>query len=591
MESGHSFVISRGFKNYFLYSLLFTIIEQVCTVVDMILVGNFVNASAFSALNLVVPVESVVTGLIMLTTGGAGIIASRRIGDQDFKGAFGSLSIAVIFVFLLFSLLSVLSTFFLPDIVRLLCANSSLSGYVHEYLRIYLISLIPIGLYNVMILLLNVDGKPRIVLWAVISASALDIILDVVFMKYMGMGVKGVALAGTISYTAPLFFMIPYVSSRKCSFRLMIRDGEQMRRDFKENIVTGIPYCMPYLIMCLIIFIVNTLVLTRQGPLALYVWSAGYQVLSLVIVTMDCIGGTILVIMGSMLVGCHDMSGFTILAKRCFQLAAIVVGAIVLVVLIFPVWTLSIFGYNIPAVSHRALFWVRCIVLLGIPYAICCIKIYVSQALDRKWLSTVPLAIFFFLTIGGLCLCSVIEPRWMFPSFLVSGVLFILCDLLACFLLRRHLKGVSSYLLIPPQDSLSCRCISVAYNMEGLNSALPELEAFLGTLDISQALAVNVNLCCEELMLSIIENNAGKNLGKDWFFDVFVLYEANEVKVTIKDAGDPFNPVRTYTKNAIEAMDSGEDMDLSLRLVNKICNELTYNYMYGQNTIYMAFRV
>ena len=112
MEPGHAFIISRGFKNYFLYSLLFTIIEQLCIVVDMILVGNFVNTDAFSALNLVGPVESRVIGLIMLLTGGAGIIASRRIGNQDFEGAFGSLSTAAIFVFAAFSLLSALSLFF-----------------------------------------------------------------------------------------------------------------------------------------------------------------------------------------------------------------------------------------------------------------------------------------------------------------------------------------------------------------------------------------------------------------------------------------------------------------------------------------------
>lgn len=590
MESGHAFIISRGFKNYFLYSLLFTILEQLCIVVDMILVGNFVSTDAFSALNLVVPVESIVIGLIMLSTGGAGIIASRRIGNQDFEGAFGSLSTAAIFVFAVFSLLSALSLFFLPDIVMLLCPDSTLSVYVYDYLGVYFISLFPIGLYYVMILLLNVDGKPAIVLGTVISASALDIVLDVVFMKYMGMGVKGVALAGAISYTAPLLFLVPYVLSRRCAFRLMIRSGAQMIREFKENIAAGIPYCMPYLIMCLITFVVNTLVLTKLGSPGLYVWSAGYQVLSLVSTAMDCIGGTVLVIMGSMLVGCHDMSGFSILAKRCLEMAAIVVGTMVLFVLVFPVRTLSIFGYDIPADFHRAMFGVRCIVLLGIPYAVCIIKIYISQALDRKWLSTVPLAIFFVLTIGGLCLCSIIKPDWMFPSFLVSGVLFILFDLLSCFLLRGHFNGVSSYLLIPPQDSLNCKCISVMYNKEGLNAALSELEAFLGALGITQSLSDNINLCCEELMLSIIENNADKNLSKDWFFDVFILYETDGVKVTIKDAGAPFNPVKTFTKNAVEAMSSGEDMDLSLLLVNKVCSELTYNYMYGQNTIYMAFR-
>ena len=105
----------------------------------------------------------------------------------------------------------------------------------------------------------------------------------------------------------------------------------------------------------------------------------------------------------------------------------------------------------------------------------------------------------------------------------------------------------------------------------------------------SPATIVNVNLCCEELMLSIVDNNAGKNLGAGWFFDVFVIDDEDEIKVTVKDAGAPFNPVRKYTGNAVEAMNSGEDMELSLRLVNRICKEFSYNYMYGQNTIYLSF--
>ena len=589
MESRQSFIISKGFRNYFLYSLLMTVMEHICIVVDMILVGNFVNADAFSALNLAVPVESIVIGFIMLTTGGAGIIASRCIGDQNFGRAFNYLSVAAVSTLIIISLASALGLFFLDEIVHILCPEYVLAGYLRDYLGIYFLSLIPIALYNIVILLLNIDGKPHIALLMVIVASALDIILDVVFMKYMGLGAKGVAFAGTASYTVPLFFLIPYLSSRRCSFKFTIWGGEQARHDFNENIITGIPYCLPYIIMCIITFAINKLALTRLGPFGLYVWSAGYQVLSIIIVAMDCIGGTIIVIMGSMLVGSHDMTGFSIFAKRCSAMAAMVVGTMILVVMIFPEWTLSLFGYNLPSDLGNAVPWVRFIVLLGIPYTICCLKIYVSQALDRKWISTVPLAIFFALTVGGFCLSAALNPQWMFPSFLISGILFILSDFLACAILRRYLKGVSGYLLIPPQDSVKSKCISVAYSREGIESALPVLESFLDTMGTSPATVVNVNLCCEELMLSIVDNNAGKKLGDDWFFDVFVLDDENEVKVTVKDAGAPFNPVRKYTGNAVEAMSSGEDMELSLRLVNRICKEFKYNYMYGQNTIYLSF--
>lgn len=589
MKIRHSFAISRGFRNYFIYSLLFNIIEQLCIVIDMILVGNFVSANAFAALNLVVPLETTVTGLIMLVTGGAGVIASRRVGDHDFEGASASLSVTALSNLVLFLILSVVGIVFLDEIASFLSPNHILANYLKDYLGIYFLSLVPIGLYNLMILLLDVDGKPDIVLCTVVTASILDIVLDVVFMKYMGLGVKGVGLAGLMSYSVPLFFLIPYALGRRCSFRFVLRRKEEAWRDFTEIIATGVPYCLPYFIMCIIVFVVNTLVLSRLGTYALYIWGAGFQILSLIFVAINCICGNILVIMGGMLVGSHDMSGFTYLARKCFKTVSLVVGTIILIVMVFPVRSISLFGYNLPDGSSRAVLWLVSIVLLGIPYTICNIKIYVSQALGRKWISTIPLAIFFLLTVGGLCLSSVLDPRWMFPSLLVSGALFILADFSACFFLRRYLKGVSSYLLIPPQDSLRSLSVSVPYNKNGFDSALPRIESFLGTADIPSSVAYNVNLCCEELMLSIVENNAGKNLGDDWFFDVFILDDTEEVKVTIRDAAAPFNPVRNNSGTAAGAVASDEDMGLSLCLVNGLCKELSYNYMYGQNAIYMTF--
>ena len=587
MASRNSFIISKGFKNYFLFSMLFTVMEQLCIVVDMILVGNFVNANAFSALNLVVPIESLVIGVVMLLTGGAGVIASRQIGDQDFDGAYRTLSVSVLSTVAVMALMSVAGLFTIDSTVSILCPEPALERYLKEYLRIYYVSLIPLALYNVMILILNVDGKPDVVLWTVVSACILDILLDVVFMKQLKMGVTGTALAGAASYTVPLLFMIPYAGSRKCSFRFSV--SGDAGKIFVDNAKAGLPYSSPYIAICLITFLVNTLVLVRLGSYAMYIWGAGYQILSLMIVAMDCIGGTILVIMGSMLVGCHDMDGFSILTKWCIRMSAYVVGAMLLVVMIFPAATLSLFGYDIPEDSSAALTRIRCIVFLGIPYALCCIKIYVSQALGRPLLSTVPLVIFFVLSVGGLFAWSFVEEQTMFLSFVASGVLFIVLDWMACKLLSRHLGNVSDYLLIPAQDSVRSRCLSVPYSRDGLNAALNDLSIFLEECEIPMALTMNVNLCCEELMLSIVEKNENRNLGDDWFFDVFVLDGDEDVKVTIKDAGDPFNPVRNYRDSAADAIASGEDAELSLRLVNRLCKDLSYNYMYGQNTIYMSF--
>ncbi len=570
-----------------MYSMLFTILEQVCAVIDMILVGNFVSATAFSALNLVIPIESLMTGLVMLFTGGAGIIASRLIGDQNFNGAYRTLTVACMSSLAMAAFFSISGLLLMDDIVTWLSPVPALFSYIRDYLGIYFAGLIPIAMYSVVMLIVNIDGKPDVVFVTVIISCILDIVFDIVFMKVLDLQVVGLALATVMSYVIPVLVLFPYLASRKCSFKFVFSTRGSLGI-LRDNLSMGLPYSLPYIATCLITLVVNTVVISSLGPYALYIWGAGYQMLSLTIVAMNCIGGTILVIMGSMLVGCHDMDGFHFLVKSCVRMSAVVVGVITLVILIFPRAFLSVFGYDLPDTDNRATYWLYWIVLFAIPYAICCIRVYVSQALDRKLLSVLPLVALFGFTIASLYILSDVSPEILFAAFPVSGVAFFMVDLLAVHFIGRMESYNSRFYLIPASDGLKSKCLSVPYTQEGLNGALVELSAFLDECGIGPAVGVSVNLCCEELMLSVVQNNADK--GEGYFFDVFVLNDEEEVKITVKDAGSPFNPVRVYRKTAAEALASGEDMDLSLRLLNTMCKELTYNYMYGQNTIYMSFR-
>ncbi len=587
MESRNSFIISRGFRNYFIFSILFVISEQFCTIVDMMCVGNFAGVDAFSAVSLAIPIENIATGVFMLLTGGAGILASRMIGNQDFKKAYKTLTISASSSVIGAAILTVLAYVFFDNITSIVCQDSALSSYFREYLGIYLLSLVPMGLYNAVILILNIDGKPDVAVSVVAIACVIDILLDVVLMKNLGMGVAGQAMASMISYIVPLMILLPYIASKRCSFKFMWA-GDYRWEGVGKNLTAGVPYCLPYIITSLITLFVNSLILSRLGTDALYIWGAGYQMMSTSIMIMSCIGGTILVTMGSMLTGCRDMEGLRILVRKCIMMTVVFVGSLVAVILTLPKLSMAVFGYDLSENDPATVLWIRCIVLFSIPYAVCCIKVYLFQALGRETASMIPILSLFALSLGFLFLAYKFKPEWMFYTLPTSGLLYIVLDIIISYAYHLRHPNLSAYLLIPDADKHKSKYMSVPYTHNGLDSALMELTVFLESCELPPKLTANVNLCCEELMLSIVDNNTDKR-DEGYFFDVFVLCDDNDVKVTIKDAGDPFNPVRNYRMSAAGILKTGEDVDLSLNLVNVICQELTYNYMYGQNTIYMSF--
>ena len=589
MENRNTFIISRGFRNYFASSILLMIIEQVCSILDMVLVGNFVSADAFSALDLCLPVENLVHGVQLLLTGGAGIIASRHIGNQEFDKADKVLTVSLVSSALFALFASVIALMLLKPLVGLLCTDASLAPYLEDYLRVFFYGLIPMAIYASCSSILNVDGKPMVItLWASV-ACCVDLILDVVLMKFMGMGIEGQAYATIVSYILPVVAFIPYMTSRKCrySFRLAGTEGFGI---FGHNIKDGVSYSMPFLVSCLMLFILNSLVLDKMGTDGLYVWSVGFQIFSVGLLFMDCLGGNIIVTMGGMLAGCRDTIGLKTLLYRCLKITGIGIGAFTVLILIFPGTMLKLFGMDPSITIPGAVRDMRLISLFLLPFCLICIKTYFSMALERVKLAINAFAALFLSIIITVYIWGRISPDTMLAAIPFAGFFMAGVEALMSLHVRRHKHpDYSPYFLIPSMSTEGTLYLSIPYTNEGRDSALNRLAAFVEERNLPPSLGMGLNLCCEELMFNIQENNT--QTGEGYFYDLFIIDDKDGIKVTVKDAGQPFNPIRKFEKSAGQAlMEGDEEFDISLQIVNSMCQELNYNYMYGQNVIFMTFR-
>lgn len=590
MENRNTFIISRGFRNYFASSILLMIIEQVTSIIDMVLVGNFVCADAFSALDLCLPVENLVHGVQLLLTGGAGILASRHIGNQEFEKADKVLTISLVSSALFALIASVAALMFLKPLVGLLCSDATLAPHLESYLRAFFYGLIPMAIYASCSSILNVDGKPMIItLWASV-ACCVDLILDVVLMKFMGMGIEGQAYATIVSYILPVIAFIPYMASGKCRYTFRLALNKEGRSMFFKNIENGVSYCMPFMVSCLMLFVLNSIVLDRQGTDGLYVWSVGYQLFSVGLLFMDCLGGNVIVTMGSMLAGCRDTIGLKALLNRCLKITGLGIGAFIVLIMIFPGITLKLFGMDPTSTIPDAIRDMRLIALFLLPFCVVCIKSYFSMAVGRIRVAVISFTGMFVSIILAVFIWGSIKPDTMLASIPLAGFLIAIAEALLSAYTRKHKHpDYSPYFLIPSLSTEGTLYISIPYTNEGRDNALNGLAAFVEERNLEPKLGMGLNLCCEELMFNIQENNAQK--GDGYFYDLFIIDDENDIKVTVKDAGQPFNPIRKFEKSAGQAMLEGDDQfDLSLQIVNSMCQELNYNYMYGQNVIFMTFR-
>lgn len=189
------------------------------TIGDTIFVSRFVNTDALSAINIVTPVINIIVGLgTMLATGGSAIIA-RKMGAVKLKEASQDFTLIVLSGAILGILIAIIGNLFLDNIIYFLGASEILFPYCKEYLFVLLLftpaSMLQVLFQNLII----TAGRPSFGMVLSISAGAINVLLDYVFMVLLDMGIKGSALGTGIGYLIPTIIGIAFFLTGKGSMQ------------------------------------------------------------------------------------------------------------------------------------------------------------------------------------------------------------------------------------------------------------------------------------------------------------------------------------------------------------------------------------
>lgn len=191
--------VSVLFRKLLIPTLMGTICISAVTAIDGIFVGHGVGAKGVAAVNIVVPIYLIISGLGLMIGVGCSVVTSIHLSRQNMKAAQLNISQAIILSSLFVALLSVLTIAFPEPVAMMLGASDTLMPQVLDYLRwimpCYLFEMCSmIGLF-----IIRLDGSPRYAMWCNIIPAVLNVILDWLFIFPLDMGVKGAAIASTIS--------------------------------------------------------------------------------------------------------------------------------------------------------------------------------------------------------------------------------------------------------------------------------------------------------------------------------------------------------------------------------------------------------
>lgn len=198
--------IAPLFRKYAIPGVIALLFVGLQTIIDGIVLGNFVGANALASVSLILPCFSLMAAVSIVVGVGCQTLISIRLGELNRQGANDALRSAFIFMILFSTVFATIIFTFTTDIVKFLGANEVLMsgsiGYLH--------SLIPFApMITIMFFcdyIVKSIGRPVYSMTVMSGTVILNIILDLIFIAVMDMGTVGAGLATGIAFSVGAVF-------------------------------------------------------------------------------------------------------------------------------------------------------------------------------------------------------------------------------------------------------------------------------------------------------------------------------------------------------------------------------------------------
>ena len=178
------------------------ILEQLFNASDVAIVGNFASTdrtAAIAAVGANSPVIGVILNLFIGISLGANVVIANAIGRKDKKSVEQAVHTSVLAALIGGLLVTILGEIWIRSVLSLLHVPEDVFSYALLYIRIYLLGMPVIFLYNFEAAIFRSTGDTKTPLKALAFSGVLNVILNLFFVICLKMTVNGVAAATVIS--------------------------------------------------------------------------------------------------------------------------------------------------------------------------------------------------------------------------------------------------------------------------------------------------------------------------------------------------------------------------------------------------------
>ncbi|MBQ8596579.1 MAG: MATE family efflux transporter [Lachnospiraceae bacterium] len=185
--------------SFMLPMVIGNIFQQFYSMVDSIIVGQYVGADALAAVGATSSLNFLFFSLCGGMSNGIGIVISQQFGagrDEGVKKAIANAAYIMLTVGIAMGLLGILLS---RPILSFLNTPENILDQATLYMQITCAGVLAVALYNCVSAILRAVGDSKTPLYFLIVASVLNVFMDLLFVRVFHMGVAGAAVATIIA--------------------------------------------------------------------------------------------------------------------------------------------------------------------------------------------------------------------------------------------------------------------------------------------------------------------------------------------------------------------------------------------------------
>ena len=310
------------------------ILEQLSNLIDTLMIGHFSPDGGTLGMAAVGSTTPIATLLIMLFVGlslGANVTIAHAVGAGDRERANRCAHTAVVLA-LLGVAVTILMGIASQPLMQCLSVPPEIFNDALVYLRVYLLGIPAILLFNFEAAVFRSVGVTRMPLMALAISAALNVVLDGIFVAFLGWGAAGVALATVLCYIVSSGFLFTRLLKADEAIRI---DPRRLRID-RESVTKIVRIGLPAGIQGSVFSLANILIQTCINSLGAQVVAASSAALALEFVCYSLLNSFSQAC--TTFVGQNSGAGNLERCKKVLKVALIEDAIITVVMIVLVVW-------------------------------------------------------------------------------------------------------------------------------------------------------------------------------------------------------------------------------------------------------------